>query len=110
MSARIKISESQFNKALYDLLSEQELITEAEEITKSDVEQIAKKAVKTYFESNRNVELENKIKSVIHGMVKNDKAFETAMVDIAKNVLVQMYKALWTKRSFWVSDLRNANG
>ena len=109
MGTKIKITESQFDRALYDVLSERNILSESELLTRGDVDQIAKKAIKTYLESGRSAELENRIKSVVHQMVKSDKNMEDAMVTIAKNVLVQLYKSLWTKKSFWVSDLRNSS-
>ncbi len=109
MGTKIKITEAQFDKALYAVLSESTVLTEGDQITKGDVEQIAKKALKSYFESGRNIALENKIKDIVHQMVKSDKAVQDSVVEIARNVLVQLYKALWTKKSFWMSDLKNAS-
>lgn len=37
----------------------------------------------------------------------NDKEFQDEVVKIAGNVLTQLYKALWTKRSFWKTTLKN---
>ena len=108
MSTKIKILGEQFDRALYNLLSEGELLTETD-LTASDVEQIAKKTVKNYFETGRNADLENKIKGLMKDMVKHDKDFEKAVLEISRNVLVQLYKALWSKRSFWTSDLKNVN-
>jgi len=109
MGTKIKLTEAQFDKALYAVLSESEILTESDNLTKSDVEQLAKKAVKSYFESGRNIAMENKIKDIVHQMVKSDRAVQDSVVDIAKNVLVQLYKALWTKKSFWMGDLKNAS-
>ena len=36
-----------------------------------------------------------------------DKAFQDEVVKIASNVLTQLYKALWTKRSIWTASLKN---
>ena len=33
---------------------------------------------------------------------------ENKVVEITRNVLVQLYKQLWTRRSFWANDLRNS--
>jgi hypothetical protein len=107
MSTKVQILEEQFDKALYAALSEEELLIEGD-LTKSDVDQIAKKAVKTYLEAGRMPELEVKIRATVRDMVRNDKEVEKFVVEIAKNVLVQLYKALWTKRSFWASDLKNS--
>jgi hypothetical protein len=109
MSIKVQILEEQFDKALYAALSEEELLVEDDKLTKSDVDQIAKKAVKTYLEAGRMPELETKIRAMVRDMVKNDKEVEKFVVEIAKNVLVQLYKALWSKRSFWTSDLKNTS-
>lgn len=109
MGKKLKITEKQWDGAIYAMLAESTLLSEAEQLTKSDVEQIAKKSIKSYMESGRNVEMENRVKTIIHQMVKNDKQLEDAVVQITRNVLVQLYKSLWTKKSFWVSDLKNSS-
>lgn len=112
MSTKVKISEAQFDKALYAVLSESNILVEGEhanQLNKGDVEQIAKKTIKTYFDSGRSAELENRIKSVVTQMVKSDKNIQDSIVEITRNVLVQLYKALWTKKSFWTSDLKNSS-
>ena len=108
MSTKVKILEEQLDKVIYDLLSEDYLIiNESSELTKSDVEQIAKRETKNFFASSRSPELENRVKQIVKNMIKNDANIERIMVNVAKNVLVQLYKALWTKRSFWANDLKN---
>lgn len=109
MVNKVKISESQFDRALYAMLVEKPLLTESDQLTDGDVERIAKKSIKTYLESGRSAELENKIKTAVRQMAKNDKMFQDAIVEISRNVIVQLYKALWTKKSFWVNDLRNSS-
>ena len=37
------------------------------------------------------------------------KDFEDATVKIAKNAIVQLYKALWIKRSFWTGYISNTS-
>ena len=37
------------------------------------------------------------------------KDLEKYLVDLTKNVLIQMYKNLYTRKSFWVSDLKNSS-
>jgi hypothetical protein len=107
MGTKVKILNEQLDKVIYDMLSEETLLAEGSDITKSDVEQIAKKTIQNYLSANRNPELESRVKSVVKDMVKQDKDFEKAVVEITRNVLVQLYKALWTRRSFWTADLKN---
>lgn len=52
-------------------------------------------------------EVEKIIDKAIKDAIKNDKTFEDEVVNITKNVLTQLYKTLWVKRSFWKSTLKN---
>lgn len=99
MGTKLKLTESQFDKALYAALSESPLLVEAD-MSKSEVETIAKKAIKNYFDVGRSPELENKVKTIVRQMMKTDSAMQNAVVEISKNVLIQLYKALWTKKVF----------
>lgn len=71
-----------------------------EELTKTDV----KNEVKLQMDSN---DFEKKIIKIVKDFVKNDKAMEDKVIDISKNVLIQLYKTLWIKRSFWANNLTN---
>ena len=71
-----------------------------EELVKSDLEREFKKFINSS-------ELKNKINEIVLQMVKNNKSVEDKVIDISSNVLIQLYKSLWNKRSFWVSQLKN---
>lgn len=71
-----------------------------EELTKSDV----KDEVTNMLQSDA---LKDKVAKIVKDKIKHDPELERFMVDISKNVLSQLYKALWTKRSFWQSNLKN---
>lgn len=71
-----------------------------EELTKAD-----KSEMKTHVLSSK--ELDKKIEKIIKQNLKNNKELEDKVVDITKNVLTQLYKALWVKRNFWKSGLKN---
>lgn len=71
-----------------------------EELTKSDV----KDEVTKMLQSDA---LKDKVSKILKDKIKNDPELERFMVDISKNVLTQLYKTLWTKRSFWQSSLKN---
>ena len=71
-----------------------------EELDKSDVT----KAIKVYIDSS---DFKEKIERIVKDRIKNEKELENKVVDITKNVLTQLYKNLWTKRSIWVSNLSN---
>jgi len=71
-----------------------------EELNKSDV----KSEVKKYMDSS---EFKTKVEKIVKDKIKDDKALEDKIVDITKNVLTQLYKQLWVKRSFWKNGLSN---
>jgi|TARA_Y100001937_G_C7132008_1_gene338053 hypothetical protein len=71
-----------------------------EEFTKTD----AKTEIKKYIDSS---EFKGKIEKIIKDRIKNEKELEDKVVDITKNVLTQLYKALWVKRSVWKNMLSN---
>jgi hypothetical protein len=71
-----------------------------ENVTKSDIS----KEIKVYMNSN---EFKNKIEKIVKDRLKNEKELEDKIVDITKNVLTQLYKALWIKRGVWRNSLSN---
>lgn len=71
-----------------------------EELSKSDVE----KSIKTYMSS---AEFNSKVEKIVQDRLKNNKELDDKVVEITKNVLTQLYKALWVKRAFWKSSLTN---
>lgn len=72
----------------------------AEELTKTDV----KAEIIKYLDSS---EFKAKITSIVADRIKNEKGIEDKVVDITKNVITQLYKTLWTKRSMWQGQLKN---
>ena len=73
-----------------------------EELSKKDVDS----AIKTYMNSN---EFKAKVEKIVKTRIKNEKALEDKIVKITRNVIVQLYKALWTKRNFWKTQLKNVS-
>lgn len=71
-----------------------------EELTRADV----KKEINTYMSSN---DFKSKVEKIVKDRIKNEKGLEDKVVEITKNVLTQLYKTLWSKRSFWSSQLKN---
>jgi len=78
------------------------LITE--EITRSDIERIQKIIDSSLNKYNSSINQEI-IKAVKKEM--GSKATEDTIVEITTNCLVQLYKALWSKRGFWKSAISN---
>jgi len=71
-----------------------------ENLTKADVS----KEVKVYMDSNT---FKEKIEKIVKDRLKNDKELEDKVVEITKNVLIQLYKTLWVKRGMWRNSLSN---
>ncbi len=71
-----------------------------EELTKSDV----KDQISKFLDSS---EFQSKVAKIVADRIKNEKGLEDKVVDITKNVMTQLYKTLWTKRSMWQGQLKN---
>jgi hypothetical protein len=71
-----------------------------EELTKSDV----KNEISKFLDST---EFQSKVAKIVADRIKNEKGLEDKVVDITKNVITQLYKTLWTKRSMWQGQLKN---
>lgn len=71
-----------------------------EELTKSDVKQ----EISKFLNSS---EFQSKVAKIVADRIKNERGLEDKVVDITKNVITQLYKTLWTKRSFWSNQLKN---
>lgn len=70
---------------------------------KSDVERIAKKEIKEFMESS------NAHKIVVK-MIQDEigtKKIDDKIVDLATKVVVELFKTLWQRKSFWESSLKN---
>jgi hypothetical protein len=111
---KIKITEIQLTSYFKEVLEESEscycgeVISESLTPTdKSEIKSIVKKEIKDFLDLNRSGDLEKKVENIIKKRFKNDKDIEKHIIEITKNVLVQLYKSLWTKRHFWSSDLKN---
>ena len=71
-----------------------------EDLTRADV----KKEINNFLGSS---EFEAKVAKIVKDRIKNEKGLEDKVVDITKNVITQLYKTLWTKRSMWQGQLKN---
>jgi hypothetical protein len=52
-------------------------------------------------------DIKNIIDKIVKDRIKNDSALEGKVVEISKNVITQLFKALWVKRGVWVNNLSN---
>lgn len=71
-----------------------------ENMSKSDIS----KEIKVYMDSQA---FKSKVEKIVKDRLKNEKELEDKIVEITKNVLTQLYKTLWTKKSFWRDNLTN---
>lgn len=71
-----------------------------EDLTKTDIT----KEVKVYMGS---AEFKAKIEKIVKERLKNEKELEDKIVDITKNILTQLYKNLWLKKSILINNLTN---
>ena len=84
------------NKRLKQIISES--------LTKTDEDKIGvmiRKEIKNAFGND----LENKVLKVLEKELKGTK-FRKKIVDINKDVLVQLHKELWMRRQFWLTALK----
>lgn len=109
---KVKITDTQLEQYIKECLIESDTKSlVSEELTatdKSDIKSIVKKEIKDFLDISRGSQFETKVKSIVKDSIKGDKDLENKMVEISRNVLVQLYKQLWTRRAFWANDLKNA--
>lgn len=97
------------NEVLDGVNDESDLI--AENVTKTDeekVKSIVKKELKTIINSANATDFEQQVERIVKKKVRGDKDIEKYIVEITRDVLVQLYKTLWVQRNFWSSSLTNA--
>lgn len=70
---------------------------------KSDVERIARKEIKDFMESS------NAHKIVVK-MIQDElgtRKIDDKIVDLATKVVVELFKTLWQRKSFWENSIKN---
>ena len=109
---KVKITESQLDQYMKECLVEMDEKSNINEALtpsdKSDIKVMIKKEIKDFLDITRWSQFETKVKDIVKDSLKTNKDFENKVVEITRNVLVQLYKQLWTRRSFWANDLRNS--
>lgn len=113
MSKRtIKVTGSEINEAFKNELFGEEikgvLNEELSASDKSAVKSIVQNEIRDFLKLSRNQSFDKLVEGMVQDYVKKDKDLEKHIVEINKNVLIQLYKTLWTRRSFWANDLKNA--
>ncbi|MFA6089738.1 MAG: hypothetical protein WC755_07800 [Candidatus Woesearchaeota archaeon] len=70
---------------------------------KSDVERIVKKEIKDFMESSN-------AHRIVVKMIQDElgtKKIDDKIVDLATKVVVELFKTLWQRKSFWEGPLKN---
>lgn len=82
-----------------------------EELNKSDEAKIKKiaqdefdKLIKKHLNSD---DLEKKVKELVLKNIKKDKPTQKEVAKITKEVMIKLYKTLWTRNNFWSNGLEN---
>ena len=78
-----------------------------EELTRDDKAEIKKLARKEFEDMLKTTDIKTKIENLFKKQMKNDKPTQKEIAKISEKVLVQFYKTLWTRRSFWSNKLDN---
>jgi hypothetical protein len=74
-----------------------------EELNKTEKDQI-ERMIKSQIKDLINKDLEKIVLDLLKKELKG-KDFEGKITDISKEVLVSLYKTLWMRRNFWVTNL-----
>lgn len=88
------------------IITEKQLSLLTESLTQTDkneIERIIRKEIKDAIDDPK---FKKKIKDLMDDEHKS-RDFEKKLVEVSKNVLVQLFKQMYSKRSFWTSGLSN---
>jgi acyl carrier protein len=76
-----------------------------EELSRSDKAEI-KKIARTEFEDMlKTSDIKSKIEKMVKDQLGRDRATQKEVAAITQKVLVQFYKTLWNRRTFWMNKL-----
>ena len=77
------------------------------DLTRSDKAEIKKLAKKEFESFMKEADFKSKIEDIAKKQLKNDKPTQKEVAKISEKVLVQFYKTMWQRRSFWANKLDN---
>lgn len=78
-----------------------------EELTRADKIEI-KNIIRTEFEDMlKKSNIKEVIGKIVTNQLKKDKPTQREVTNITQKVLVQFYKTMWTRRTFWANKLDN---
>jgi len=78
-----------------------------EELTRDDKAEIKKLARKEFEDMLKTTDIKAKIEILVKKQLKSDKPTQKEVAKISEKVLVQFYKTMWQRRSFWSNKLDN---
>ncbi len=78
-----------------------------EELTRDDKAEIKKLARKEFEDMLKTTDIKTKIETLVKKQLKSDKPTQKEVAKISEKVLVQFYKTMWQRRSFWSNKLDN---
>lgn len=76
-----------------------------EELSRADKTEIKKIAQSEFEDMLKKTDIKSKIEKMVLSQLKKDKPTQKEVANITQQVLVQFYKTMWTRRSFWSNKL-----
>ena len=88
---------------------EEDIVAETitEELTRTDKSDIKKMIAKEIEATLKSKNFKDKVSDEVSKDVKKNKELEKVVVEITRNVVTQLYKVLWMRRTFWRNSLKN---
>jgi len=68
-----------------------------------EIEKIARREAKNIVDNK----MAKKIEDTIKKEIKGNKDLEDRITDITANVMTQLFKSLWTRKSYWMTGIRS---
>lgn len=78
-----------------------------EELSRADKNEVKKLARAEFEDMLKKTDIKKKIESIVIDQLKKDKPTQKEIANITQKVLVQFYKTMWTRRTFWSNKLDN---
>jgi anti-sigma28 factor (negative regulator of flagellin synthesis) len=72
---------------------------------KEQIEKMIRKEIKDFMDSNTVKQFENKLIDVLKKEIKDGKLRKDVR-SVVSDVMVDFYRLMWTRRSFWEPDIR----
>lgn len=92
-------------KVITETISNRKALNEA--LTKDDVKQVEKIFRAEFKDSMKDIE--KQVKDIVSAELKG-KENEDVIVEICRNIIVQLFKTLWVRRNAFAGSLKNKKG